>query len=107
MGRRDLPGRWAAYYAAQRQRQDEVAIGTLLRTLAEEDEVLPVEGHLEPRDRYLLLDEDRVLVESAQRGYGEGFRTGPPHRLEARILHQQAIYAALLEPWYALGRMPR
>ena len=54
-----------------------------------------------------FLAEDRVLVESAQRGYGEGFRTGPPHRLEARILHQQRIYAALLEPWYASGRMPR
>ncbi|MCP9796282.1 aromatic ring-hydroxylating dioxygenase subunit alpha [Cyanobium sp. Lug-B] len=54
-----------------------------------------------------FLAEDRALVESAQRGYREGFRTGPPHRLEARILHQQAIYAALLEPWYASGRMPR
>ncbi len=54
-----------------------------------------------------FLAEDRALVESAQRGYGNGFRPGPPHRLEARILHQQAIYASLLEPWYASGRMPR
>ena len=54
-----------------------------------------------------FLAEDRALVESAQRGYGDGFRTGPPHRLEARILHQQAIYATLLEPLYASGRMPR
>lgn len=45
-----------------------------------------------------FLAEDRALVESAQRGYGEGFRTGPPHRLEARILHQQAIYLKLLQP---------
>lgn len=54
-----------------------------------------------------FLAEDRALVESAQRGYGDGFRPGPPHKLEARILHQQGIYAALLEPWYASGRMPR
>lgn len=54
-----------------------------------------------------FLGEDRSLVESAQKGYGEGFRTGPPHRLESRILHQQAIYAALLRPWYMSGRMPR
>ena len=65
------------------------------------------EGEILMEEMVQFLDEDRVLVESAQRGYGEGFRTGPPHRLEARILHQQAIYAALLEPWYALGRMPR
>jgi hypothetical protein len=54
-----------------------------------------------------FLTEDQSLVESAQRGYGEGFRAGPPHRLEARILHQQAIYAELLQPWYASGLMPR
>ncbi|KEF42263.1 MAG: (2Fe-2S)-binding protein [Cyanobium sp. CACIAM 14] len=46
-----------------------------------------------------FLAEDRALVESAQRGYGDGFRTGPPHRLEARILHQQAIYRRLVQPW--------
>jgi phenylpropionate dioxygenase-like ring-hydroxylating dioxygenase large terminal subunit len=46
-----------------------------------------------------FLDEDRALVESAQRGYGEGFRTGPPHRLEARILHQQSLYRELMKDW--------
>ncbi|MEA5441495.1 aromatic ring-hydroxylating dioxygenase subunit alpha [Cyanobium gracile] len=65
------------------------------------------EGQALMAEMVQFLAEDRALVESAQRGYGEGFRTGPPHRLEARILHQQAIYAALLEPWYASGRMPR
>jgi phenylpropionate dioxygenase-like ring-hydroxylating dioxygenase large terminal subunit len=54
-----------------------------------------------------FLAEDQSLVESAQRGYGQGFRTGPPHRLEARILHQQGIYAELLQPWYSSGLMPR
>jgi phenylpropionate dioxygenase-like ring-hydroxylating dioxygenase large terminal subunit len=46
-----------------------------------------------------FLAEDRRLVESAQGGYGERFRPGPPHRLEARILHQQAIYARLMKAW--------
>ncbi|MCT0206643.1 aromatic ring-hydroxylating dioxygenase subunit alpha [Synechococcus sp. CS-1332] len=66
-----------------------------------------VEGEALMAEMVRFLNEDRALVESAQQGYGEGFRTGPPHRLEARILHQQAIYAALLGPWYASGRMPR
>jgi phenylpropionate dioxygenase-like ring-hydroxylating dioxygenase large terminal subunit len=65
------------------------------------------EGEALMAEMVQFLAEDRALVESAQRGYGEGFRTGPPHRLEARILHQQAIYTALLEPWYASGRIPR
>ena len=65
------------------------------------------EGETLMAEMVRFLAEDRALVESAQRGYGEGFRAGPPHRLEARILHQQAIYAALMEPWYASGRMPR
>ena len=65
------------------------------------------EGQILMAEMVHFLAEDRELVESAQRGYGAGFRPGPPHRLEARILHQQAIYAALLEPWYASGRIPR
>jgi phenylpropionate dioxygenase-like ring-hydroxylating dioxygenase large terminal subunit len=65
------------------------------------------EGQTLMAEMFHFLAEDRELVESAQRGYGAGFRPGPPHRLEARILHQQAIYAALLEPWYASGRIPR
>lgn len=56
------------------------------------------EGEALMAEMATFLAEDRALVESAQRGYGEGFRTGPPHRLEARILHQQAIYAALVRP---------
>jgi len=47
-----------------------------------------------------FLDEDRALVESAQRGYTSGLTPGPAHRLERRILHQQALYARImgLEP---------
>jgi phenylpropionate dioxygenase-like ring-hydroxylating dioxygenase large terminal subunit len=50
-----------------------------------------------------FLAEDRTLVESAQKGYGEGFRPGPPHQLEGRILHQQAIYARLMKPWLGVA----
>ena len=39
-----------------------------------------------------FLEEDRRLIESAQRGYSTGFTPGPGHRLEQRILHWQAIY---------------
>ncbi len=47
-----------------------------------------------------FLEEDRALVESAQRGYASDLRPGPAHRLERRILHQQALYARImgLEP---------
>ncbi len=41
-----------------------------------------------------FLEEDRALVEAAQRGYRSGLTPGPAHRLEQRILHQQAIYRA-------------
>jgi phenylpropionate dioxygenase-like ring-hydroxylating dioxygenase large terminal subunit len=44
-----------------------------------------------------FLEEDRHLVESAQRGYGSGLTPGPPHRLEQRILQWQALYARMLE----------
>ena len=43
-----------------------------------------------------FLEEDRQLVESAQRGYRGGFVPGPPHALERRILHWQAIYKKAL-----------
>ena len=39
-----------------------------------------------------FLEEDRKLVESAQRGYDSGITPGPAHRLEDRILHWQRIY---------------
>jgi phenylpropionate dioxygenase-like ring-hydroxylating dioxygenase large terminal subunit len=44
-----------------------------------------------------FLEEDRRLVESAQRGYASGLRPGPAHRLEQRILQWQALYRRLLE----------
>lgn len=43
-----------------------------------------------------FLEEDRALVESAQRGYASGLKPGPTHRLEGRILHQQALYARIM-----------
>ena len=48
------------------------------------------------RDLLAFLEEDRQLVESAQRGYRGGFVPGPPHALERRILHWQAIYKKAL-----------
>ncbi len=63
-----------------------------------------------------FLEEDRALMEAAQLGYGAalplraslGFRPGPPHRLEQRILHHQALYrrvmgAALADAQAAAG----
>jgi phenylpropionate dioxygenase-like ring-hydroxylating dioxygenase large terminal subunit len=44
----------------------------------------------------LFLEEDRRLVESAQRGYRGGLMPGPPHRLEQRLLQQQRLYAAVM-----------
>jgi phenylpropionate dioxygenase-like ring-hydroxylating dioxygenase large terminal subunit len=44
-----------------------------------------------------FLEEDRRLVESAQRGYASGLRPGPAHRLEQRILQWQALYRRLLD----------
>jgi len=43
-----------------------------------------------------FLEEDRLLVEGAQIGYTTGLRPGPPHRLEQRILQQQALYVRLM-----------
>jgi phenylpropionate dioxygenase-like ring-hydroxylating dioxygenase large terminal subunit len=52
-----------------------------------------------------FLEEDRHLVESAQRGYASGLTPGPPHRLEQRILQWQALYRRLLdlEHWQPPG----
>ena len=43
-------------------------------------------------DMLTFLDEDKALVESAQHGYQDDFKPGPPHRLERRILHWQGLY---------------
>jgi hypothetical protein len=43
-----------------------------------------------------FLAEDQALVEAARRGYASGLVPGPPHRLEQRILQQQALYADLM-----------
>ena len=47
-------------------------------------------------DLQTFLEEDRRLVEGAQRGYASGLKPGPPHRLEQRILQQQALYGRLM-----------
>jgi len=44
-----------------------------------------------------FLEEDRRLVESAQRGYAAGLTPGPVHRLERRIVQWQSLYRRLLE----------
>jgi phenylpropionate dioxygenase-like ring-hydroxylating dioxygenase large terminal subunit len=44
-----------------------------------------------------FLEEDKALVESAQHGYQDEFKPGPPHRLERRILHWQGLYRERLE----------
>lgn len=44
-----------------------------------------------------FLEEDRRLVESAQRGYASGLVPGPAHRLEQRILQWQALYRRWME----------
>ncbi|MEB3264374.1 MAG: aromatic ring-hydroxylating dioxygenase subunit alpha [Synechococcus sp.] len=43
-----------------------------------------------------FLEEDRRLVESAQRGYASGLAPGPPHRLEQRLLQHQRLYTNLM-----------
>jgi len=43
-----------------------------------------------------FLAEDRRLVEAAQAGYSPDFIPGPPHRLEQRIVQQQALYRDLM-----------
>ena len=43
-----------------------------------------------------FLAEDQALVEAAQIGYASGLVPGPPHRLEQRILQQQALYRELM-----------
>ena len=57
-----------------------------------------------------FLEEDRQLVESAQRGYESGITPGPVHRLEERILHWQRIYRQQLPgskaSWSSGARTP-
>ena len=48
------------------------------------------------KDILAFLAEDQALVEAAQTGYASGLIPGPPHRLEQRILQQQALYAELM-----------
>ena len=48
-------------------------------------------------DMQTFLEEDRRLVESAQRGYASGLTPGPVHRLEQRIVQWQALYRRLME----------
>jgi phenylpropionate dioxygenase-like ring-hydroxylating dioxygenase large terminal subunit len=43
-----------------------------------------------------FLAEDQALVEAAQVGYASGLVPGPAHRLEQRILQQQALYRELM-----------
>ena len=43
-----------------------------------------------------FLEEDKALVESAQRGYDDSFQPGPVHQLEQRILHWQTLYCEQL-----------
>ena len=54
----------------------------------------------------VFLEEDRLLVEAAQVGYASGLRPGPPHRLEQRILQQQALYARLMGVDLQTGSVP-
>ncbi len=44
------------------------------------------------RQLLTFLNEDKALVESAQRGYDDNFHPGPAHQLEERILHWQTLY---------------
>ena len=44
-----------------------------------------------------FLEEDRRLVEAAQRGYASGLTPGPVHRLEQRIIQWQTLYHRMLE----------
>jgi phenylpropionate dioxygenase-like ring-hydroxylating dioxygenase large terminal subunit len=53
------------------------------------------QGWMQEMQRF--LEEDRRLVEAAQRGYASGLAPGPAHRLEQRILQWQALYSNLLE----------
>ena len=47
-------------------------------------------------EQLLVLDEDKALVEAAQRGYDDNFQPGPAHQLEQRILHWQSLYSQQL-----------
>ncbi|WP_411868726.1 aromatic ring-hydroxylating oxygenase subunit alpha [Vulcanococcus limneticus] len=64
--------------------------------------LLGLEPHADGAEAWMaelqcFLEEDRRLVESAQRGYASGLQPGPVHRLEQRILQWQALYASWME----------
>ena len=63
-----------------------------LLLLAAPDQAAGTEGWM--AEMQAFLNEDRRLVESAQKGYASGFTPGPAHRLERRIHHHQQIYRA-------------
>jgi phenylpropionate dioxygenase-like ring-hydroxylating dioxygenase large terminal subunit len=54
-----------------------------------------------------FLEEDRRLVESAQRGYRSGQVPGPAHRLEQRILQHQQLYAVVMGLSPPAAALPR
>ncbi len=66
--------------------------------LGEAQHASAVDGWLEGMQAF--LEEDRRLVESAQRGYASGLEPGPPHRLEQRLLQHQALYGT---SWSSAG----
>ena len=68
-----------------------------LRLFATRDAMDPASADAWLRQLLTFLEEDKALVESAQQGYEEQFKPGPPHRLERRILHWQGLYRKKLE----------
>lgn len=60
------------------------------------DPALEPQADLWMHELHTFLEEDRRLVEAAQLGYASGLVPGPPHRLECRILQQQALYSQLM-----------
>lgn len=75
-----------------------------LLLLAGPDQAAAVEGWKE--ELRAFLDEDRLLVESAQQGYESGFIPGPAHALEGRILHHQQLYRAFRQGVQGRPRPP-
>ena len=62
--------------------------------LADADQETSADAWLQ--DLLTFLEEDRALVEGGQLGYTSGLKPGPAHRLEQRILQQQALYRRLM-----------
>ncbi|QNI46871.1 aromatic ring-hydroxylating dioxygenase subunit alpha [Synechococcus sp. A15-60] len=67
-----------------------------LQLLAPTGAVNTVEAEAWLEQLLIFLDEDKALVEAAQRGYDENFQPGPAHQLEQRILHWQSLYSEQL-----------